>query len=90
MSRVPDLQSTVPAATGRFANTLRAAIQASGLSLNRIEHRLRERGGRVDSPHVAVGEIGVCGVPLATEHRHDAVHQCVEQAGTDREELAAV
>src|SRR5436305_13025652 len=58
MTQLPDLQPPVPAPTARFAEALRAAIQASGLSLNRIEHRLRERGQAVSSATLSYWQSG--------------------------------
>ncbi|OLB80217.1 MAG: hypothetical protein AUI14_07500 [Actinobacteria bacterium 13_2_20CM_2_71_6] len=59
MSYVPDFHPTGPAgAAGRFSDALRAAIQASGLSLNRIQYRLRERGLAVSSATLSYWQSG--------------------------------
>src|SRR2546430_14372472 len=59
MSSVPDFHPTGPAgAAGRFSDALRAAIQASGLSLNRIQYRLRERGCGVSSATLSYWQSG--------------------------------
>ena len=68
MTQLPDLQPPVPAPTARFAEALRAAIQASGLSLNRIEHRLRERGQAVSSATLSYWQSG-----LRQPSRHDSL-----------------
>jgi hypothetical protein len=68
MAKLPDLQPPVPAATARFADALRSAIQASGLSLNRIEHRLRERGQPVSSATLSYWQSG-----LRQPGRHDSL-----------------
>ena len=68
MTQLPDLDPSVPAPTARFADTLRAAIQASGLSLNRIEHRLRERGQAVSSATLSYWQSG-----LRQPSRHDSL-----------------
>jgi hypothetical protein len=47
-----------PASGGRFSPALRAAIQASGLSLNRIQYRLRERGLVVSSATLSYWQSG--------------------------------
>src|SRR2546430_15749573 len=59
MSSVPDFHPTGPAgAAGRFSDALRAAIQASGLILNRIQYRLRERGLAVSSATLSYWQSG--------------------------------
>src|SRR5690242_15148249 len=49
---------TGPVTAGRFSPALRAAIQASGLSLNRIQYRLAERGLVVSSATLSYWQSG--------------------------------
>src|SRR5438270_2442358 len=60
--------ATGPASAGRFSRALRAAIQASGLSLNRIQYRLRERGLVVSSATLSYWQSG-----RRRPMRHDSV-----------------
>src|SRR2546423_6694910 len=59
MTDLPDLhRPSGTAPTGRFPRALRSAIQASGLSLNRIQYRLRERGCGVSSATLSYWQSG--------------------------------
>jgi len=68
MAERPQTDPNGPVATGRFAAALRAAIQASGLSLNRIQYRLRERGLAVSSATLSYWQSG-----LRQPSRHDSL-----------------
>jgi hypothetical protein len=58
MTDLPELSATGPVSAGRFSHALRTAIQASGLSLNRIQYRLRERGLAVSSATLSYWQSG--------------------------------
>src|SRR2546421_3415696 len=58
MTDVPELHATGPVPPGRFSHALRSAIKASGLSLNRIQYRLRERGAAVSSATLSYWQSG--------------------------------
>ncbi|OLE29029.1 MAG: hypothetical protein AUG44_05735 [Actinobacteria bacterium 13_1_20CM_3_71_11] len=49
---------TGPVPAGRFSHALRTAIRASGLSLSRIQYRLRERGLAVSSATLSYWQSG--------------------------------
>jgi hypothetical protein len=68
MTDVPENRPTVPVSGGRFSHVLRTAIRASGLSLNRIQHRLRERGLAVSSATLSYWQSG-----QRRPTRHDSV-----------------
>jgi hypothetical protein len=58
MTDLPELRPAGPVPPGRFSHALRSAIQASGLSLNRIQYRLRERGLAVSSATLSYWQSG--------------------------------
>ena len=58
MTDLPELRTAGPVPAGRFSHALRTAIQASGLTLNRIQYRLRERGFEVSSATLSYWQSG--------------------------------
>src|SRR2546423_12774678 len=68
MTDVGESRLTVPVPAGRFSHALRTAIRASGLSLSRIQYRLRERGLAVSSATLSYWQSG-----QRRPTRHDSV-----------------